>query len=56
MLLLVQLILWVVVISAMFDLRQLKSRISARRINPVVIKESTDVVLTFNKEESINPQ
>jgi len=55
-LLLVQLILWVVVISAMFDLRQLKSRISARRINPVVIKESTDVVLTFNKEESINPQ
>ena len=55
-LLLVQLMLWVTVISATFDLRRLKSRIGVRRVKPVVLAGSSDVVLTFNKEESVDSQ
>ena len=53
-LLLVQLMLWVTVISATFDLRRLKSRIGVRRVKPVVLAGSSDAVLTFNKEESVD--
>jgi GT2 family glycosyltransferase len=53
-LLLVQVMLWVTVISATFDLRRLKSRIGVRRVKPVVLAGSSDVVLTFNKEESVD--
>jgi len=56
MLLFAQLILWVTVISATFDLRRLKSRIGARRIKPVVLGGSSDAVLTFNKQESVDSQ
>ncbi len=55
-LLLVQLMLWVTVISATFDLRRLKSRIGVRRVKPVVLAGSSDAVLTFNKEESVDSQ
>ena len=55
-LLLVQVMLWVTVISATFDLRRLKSRIGVRRVKPVVLAGSSDVVLTFNKEESVDSQ
>ena len=53
LLLLMQLMLWVTVISATFNLRRLKSRIGARRVNPVVLSGPADALLSFNKEESI---
>jgi hypothetical protein len=56
LLLFAQLILWVTVISATFDLRRLKSRIGVRRVKPVVLGGSSDAVLTFNKEESVDSQ
>jgi hypothetical protein len=51
-LLLVQLILWVLVISATFNLKRIKSRIGVRREKPVVLGESSDSLLTFNKLDS----
>ena len=55
-LLLVQLMLWVTVISATFDLRRLKSRIGIRRVDPVVLGGSDDASLTFAAAESIESQ
>jgi hypothetical protein len=55
-LLLVQLMLWVTVISATFDLRRLKSRIGVRRAGPVVLGGSDDASLTFAAAESIESQ
>lgn len=55
-LLLVQLMLWVTVISATFDLRRLKSRIGVRRDAPVVLGDTSDAVLTFSKAESVDSQ
>jgi hypothetical protein len=55
-LLLVQLMLWVTVISATFDLRRLKSRIGVRRAGPVVLGGSDDASLTFGAVESIESQ
>ena len=51
-LLFVQMILWVLVISATFNLKRLRARIGVRRVKPIVLGESSDVVLTFNKDES----
>jgi hypothetical protein len=56
LLLLMQLVLWITVISATFDLRRLKSRIGARRVSPVVLSGPADALLSFNKEESIKSQ
>jgi hypothetical protein len=55
-LLLVQLMLWVTVISATFDLRRLKSRIGVRRVDPVVLGGSDDASLTFAAAESNESQ
>jgi len=55
-LLLVQLMLWVAVISATFDLARLKTRIGVRRVKPVVLDGSSDAILAFNKEESVDSQ
>jgi len=55
-LLLVQLILWVLVISATFNLKRIKSRIGVRREKPIVLGESSDSVLTFNKQDGADSQ
>jgi hypothetical protein len=55
-LLLVQLILWVLVISATFDLKRIKSRIGVRREKSIVLSESSDSVLTFNKQDGAGSQ
>ena len=55
-LLLVQLMLWVTVISATFDLRSLKSRIGVRRVDPVVLGGSSDASLVFKEVESVESQ
>jgi hypothetical protein len=55
-LLFVQLMLWVLVISATFNLKRIKSRIGVRRKVPVVLGESSDSVLTFNKQDSAGSQ
>ena len=55
-LLLVQLMLWVTVISATFDLRSLKSRIGVRRVDPVVLGGSSDASLVFKEAESVESQ
>jgi hypothetical protein len=51
-----QLVLWITVISATFDLRRLKSRIGAGRVSPVVLSGPADALLSFNKEESVKSQ
>jgi hypothetical protein len=56
LLLLAQLMLWVAVISATFDLGRLKSRIGVRSVKPVLQGVSSSDVLTFNKEESVDKQ
>lgn len=55
-LLLVQLIVWVAVISLTFDLKRLKTRMGVRRVKPVVFGESSHSVLMFNKEDSAGSQ
>jgi GT2 family glycosyltransferase len=55
-LLLVQLILWVLVISATFNLKRIKSRMGVRREKPIVLDESSDSVLTFNKQDGAGSQ
>jgi len=55
-LLMVQLILWVLVISATFNLKRIKSRIGVRREKPIVLGESSDSVLTFNKQDGAGSQ
>jgi hypothetical protein len=55
-LLLVQLMLWVLVISATFNLKRIKSRIGVRRKVPVVLGESSHSVLTFNKQDGVGSQ
>jgi hypothetical protein len=55
-LLLAQLVLWVFVISATFNLKRIKSRMGVRREGPLVLDESTDSVLTFNKQDGAGTQ
>ena len=55
-LLLVQLLLWVTVISVTFDLRSLKARIGVRRVGPVVLGGSSDASLVFKEVESVESQ
>ena len=55
-LLMVQLMMWVLVISATFNLKRIKSRIGVRREKPIVLGESSDSVLTFNKQDGAGSQ
>jgi hypothetical protein len=55
-LLLGQLMLWVLVISATFNLKRIRARIGVRREKPVVLGESSDSVLTFNKQDGAGSQ
>jgi hypothetical protein len=55
-LLMVQLMMWVLVISATFNLKRIKSRIGVRREKPIVLGESSDSVLTFSKQDGAGSQ
>ena len=56
LLLLVQLMLWVLVISATFNLKRIRTRIGVRREKPIVFGDSSDSVLTFNKQDGAGSQ